>query len=140
MVSSSRRYTPDDVVLVERFARRCASAVEGASLFRESEERRARLALLASVGDELASALELDETMRRVLDRIVPVIADASVIVLGERGRFERVAVRHVDVVRESEFHAEFVGKPVDLDGQAPVARRSARSRPCSSIVAPREP
>jgi PAS domain S-box-containing protein len=129
MVSWSRAYTADDVVLVEEVAQRCAAAVDNAVLFRESEDRRERLALLANIGEQLASTLDLGETTRLVLDRVVPVIADFGEVVLAERGRFHRVAVRHVDRDVERAFH-DHIGEFVDLDSQLPVARAMRSGAP----------
>src|SRR4051812_1863810 len=97
MVSWDRRYSPGDVALVQEVARRCAAAVDTAHLFRELEERRERLALLASVGEELASTLELEDTTRRVLERVVPSLADFGVVALGDRGEYARVDVHSID-------------------------------------------
>jgi PAS domain S-box-containing protein len=123
MVSWERQYTPDDVAVVQEIAHRCASAVDNGLLFRESEERRDRLALLASIGEQLASALDLQETARRVLTRVVPVVADFGVVVLGERGRFRRVDVRHVDRELERSFREHFFEERIDIDSAMPVAR-----------------
>jgi GAF domain-containing protein/anti-sigma regulatory factor (Ser/Thr protein kinase) len=130
MVSWRRPYTADDVVLAMEVARRCASAVDHAALLGESEERRERLALLANVGEQLASTLDLDETTRGVLERIIPVIADYGVVVLGERRRFHRVDVRHVDRAVERAFRDQFMDALVDLDGQEPVARAMRSGAP----------
>jgi PAS domain S-box-containing protein len=130
MVSWGRRFTVDDVVLVQEVAHRCATAVDHASLFRESEDRRERLALLANIGEQLASTLDLDETTRRVLDRVVPVIADFGVVVLGDRGRFRRVDVRHVDRDVERSFRDVYIGELVDIDSQMPVARAMRTGAP----------
>jgi PAS domain S-box-containing protein len=48
---SRRRYGPDDLALVEELARRAASAVENAQLYREVEEQAQAARVLATVGD-----------------------------------------------------------------------------------------
>ena len=48
---SQRRYGPDDLALVEELARRAASAVDNARLYREVEERAQAARVLATVGD-----------------------------------------------------------------------------------------
>jgi anti-sigma regulatory factor (Ser/Thr protein kinase)/GAF domain-containing protein len=53
----------------------------------------------------------------------VPVIADFGIIALADGHGFRRVDVRHVDAERERQFRDEFLGTPVDLDGQAPMGR-----------------
>jgi PAS domain S-box-containing protein len=48
---SGRRYGPDDLALAEELARRAATAVENAQLYREVEERAQAARVLESVGD-----------------------------------------------------------------------------------------
>jgi PAS domain S-box-containing protein len=48
---SRRQYGPDDLALVEELARRAASAVENAQLYREVEEQAQAARVLATVGD-----------------------------------------------------------------------------------------
>jgi two-component system phosphate regulon sensor histidine kinase PhoR len=48
---SGRRYGPDDLALAEELARRAATAVENAQLYREVEERAQAARVLEAVGD-----------------------------------------------------------------------------------------
>jgi PAS domain S-box-containing protein len=48
---SGRRYGPDDLALAEELARRAATAVENATLYREVEERAQAARVLETVGD-----------------------------------------------------------------------------------------
>jgi PAS domain S-box-containing protein len=48
---SGRRYTPEDLRLAEDLARRAATAIDNAQLYREAEERAQSARVLASVGD-----------------------------------------------------------------------------------------
>src|SRR6266540_1785612 len=48
---SGRRYGPDDLALAEELARRAATAVENAQLYREVEERAQAARVLETVGD-----------------------------------------------------------------------------------------
>src|SRR5712691_33380 len=48
---SGRRYGPDDLALAEELARRAATAVENAQLYREVEERAQAARVLQTVGD-----------------------------------------------------------------------------------------
>ena len=98
-VSWSRRFTPDDVVLADEIAQRIAVAVDNVTLYRRSEDARARLSLVASVGEQLALTLETQTVLDTLVDRVVPLFADAAVaaIVDDTTGMLERRAVRHRD-------------------------------------------
>jgi PAS domain S-box-containing protein len=48
---SGRRFGPDDLALAEELARRAATAIENAQLYREVEERAQAARVLATVGD-----------------------------------------------------------------------------------------
>ncbi len=85
---SGRRFTEDDVPLVEELARRCAASVENARLYREVQEaleshRRVedRLSLLIQASHDLLGALDVEhaqDSIRRVARRLIP--ADAYAI------------------------------------------------------------
>jgi PAS domain S-box-containing protein len=140
LVAWSRRYTPDDVALAQEVAHRCAAAVENAWLYRESEDARERLGLLARIGEQLASTVDMDDVARRVLDRVVPVVADFCVIATADRGVYRRFDVRHVDPGIESAFRKEYVGTTLDLDSPVPLARTIRTAEPViiENLPAPR--
>ncbi|MEN3341354.1 MAG: hypothetical protein V7644_758, partial [Actinomycetota bacterium] len=48
---SRRRFGPDDLLLAEELARRAATAIENAELYREAEERAQAARVLATIGD-----------------------------------------------------------------------------------------
>src|SRR5206468_4457002 len=48
---SGRRFGGDELVFAEELARRAASAIENAALYREAEERAQAARVLASIGD-----------------------------------------------------------------------------------------
>jgi PAS domain S-box-containing protein len=130
LVSWRRRYTPDDLVLAQEIAQRCATAADHARLYRASEEQAARLSLLASIGEQLAATLDLAETSRTALERIVPGIADFAFLVLGERNTFDRFDVRHVERDREQAFRDAHLATTLDLDDQSPPARAIRTGEP----------
>jgi PAS domain S-box-containing protein len=78
LVSWQRSYTPDDVELAKEIAYRCAFAVDSAVLYRRSEGDRANLALISHIGEELATTLDLDEAVERVVRGLVPTLADEA--------------------------------------------------------------
>jgi GAF domain-containing protein/anti-sigma regulatory factor (Ser/Thr protein kinase) len=132
VVSATARYQPDDVELVHEIGQRCAAAVENAALYRRSEEARERLALVASVGEQLAAQVDQDAMVDALLRRIVPVFADVAVIALiDDDGRqLERKGLCHVDPEREREFRAGPFDEPIPLDGSDPPARAARTARP----------
>jgi PAS domain S-box-containing protein len=132
VVSSSGHYQPDDVELVQEIAQRCAAAVENAALYRRSEEARERLALVASVGEQLASHADKEAMVDALLRRIVPVFADVAVIALvDDAGRhLERKGMCHVEPEREREFRAGPFNEPIPLGGTDPPARAARTGRP----------
>jgi PAS domain S-box-containing protein len=130
-VSASRRYTPDDVELAQELARRCASAVDNAALYRRSEDARARLTLLANVGEELSATFDEDRVAETLVRRVVPTFADAATVALldddGELLR--RRAFCHVDAEREAEFRATVYDKPISMQQNDPPARAVRTNR-----------
>jgi PAS domain S-box-containing protein len=130
LVSWSRRYTPDDLVLAGELAHRCATAADHARLYRATHEQAERLSLLASIGEQLSSTLDLAETSRIVLDRIVPSLADFAYVALGEQRRYRRVDIRHVEREREQAFRDEHLGVQLDLGDQSPSARAMRSGEP----------
>lgn len=131
LVSWTRRLAARDLELVEEIAQRCATAIDNAGLYRRSEEARSRLVLLASIGEQLAATLELDDTIRTVVRRVVPVFADAAVVALRQRdGSFRRADVCHVDAAVEAAYRRRFIGTSIDLDDPTPIARAMRLQRP----------
>ncbi len=128
VVSWSRRYTPDDVELAQEIAQRCASAVENAALYRRSEDARARLSLVATVGERLATTFDVDTMADMLVRRIVPVFADtASVALYDDDGTtLRRRAFCHVDPAAEAEFRAGPYDTPIAISSANPPARRGA--------------
>jgi PAS domain S-box-containing protein len=132
LVSWARRFGPDDVDLAQEVARRCASAVDNAVLYRRSEETRARLSLVANVGEHLAATTDLDAVAQTLARRVVPVLADAaSVALISDDGRtLRRRAFCHIDPKIEEQFRDGPYSMPIPLDGTDPQARAARSMRP----------
>ncbi|MFN2564440.1 MAG: GAF domain-containing protein [Gemmatimonadaceae bacterium] len=106
---SGRRYTADDLALAVELARRAATAVDNARLFREAQAARAvaeqaerRVAFLARASAELASSLDVGATLRTIARLAVPDLADWCFVELledldGGTGLLKPVAVQHSD-------------------------------------------
>jgi PAS domain S-box-containing protein len=90
-----------------------------------TERRRAHETqeFLAQAGENLASSLGADETLRNVARIAVPKLADACVVHSFHGGRFHGVAVAHVDHSREAELQRRRSEHPIDVSGDHPVAR-----------------
>ncbi len=94
---SGRRYGPDDLALAEELARRAATAVENAQLYREVEERAQAARVLETVGDgvflvdgegivrlwnraaEALTGLRRDDVVGRSAEDVLPVWDHLSV-------------------------------------------------------------
>jgi PAS domain S-box-containing protein len=106
---SRRRYSADDLGLAVELARRAATAVDNARLFREAQAARAvaeqaerRVTFLARASAELASSLDVDATLRTVARLAVPDLADWCFVELFENldegtGQLRPVAIQHSD-------------------------------------------
>jgi PAS domain S-box-containing protein len=89
-----------------------------------------RRRLLAEASKLLGSSLDLEVTLGRVGDLVVPEIADASCVRLLENGRFTSIAVRHVDPRKAGlveRLHRDLLGDP-NLDTPSGRAARTGRS------------
>ena len=119
--------TPDELALVEAAAQMCSQALVRARLYereataRDAAEQAAeRLALLADVTEALEQEQEFSARLQRLLETLVPRIADfATVEALRADRRLELLALHHVEpdkvesLRRLREEHA--------LDADAPV-------------------
>jgi PAS domain S-box-containing protein len=64
----------------------------------EAERAQRRLALLAEATSMLAATLDVDESLTRLIDLVVPMMADwCTVDLLGQDGEGRRVAASHAD-------------------------------------------
>lgn len=90
-------YDADDVALAREVARRCASAIDDAQLFRQASERQERLEFIAQVGDALAGSLDYQTTIDRVARLVVPRLGDFAFIYRLHGDRLERAAFAHRD-------------------------------------------
>jgi PAS domain S-box-containing protein len=84
----------EQVIRVLVVALGAALATGAALVERGSRDRSGRLSLLDSVGAVADGSLPLDQTLRRVTDKIVPVAGDICVIDAVHGGRVTRIAVR----------------------------------------------
>jgi PAS domain S-box-containing protein len=79
------------------FADACAQALQRARAAEREEEANRKLNFLAQASAELASSLDVERTLSRVVRLAVPILADWCVLHLVEDGELAPLAVAHVD-------------------------------------------
>jgi GAF domain-containing protein len=92
-----RRLTEDDLRFLSSLADACAQALDRSSAVRQLRAASARLAFLAEASVELATTLDYTQTLSRIAELAVPVLADWCAVTTVEDGTLESLAVAHVD-------------------------------------------
>jgi PAS domain S-box-containing protein len=95
----------DDMVFSEErrkmkitLARQASLALERARLFVAEQVARERLTFIAEASELLASSLDYEQTLARLAELSVPLLADwCAIDMVGGDGRIERLAVAHED-------------------------------------------
>jgi serine phosphatase RsbU (regulator of sigma subunit) len=95
--------------------------------------RRELLELTAAVGEQLASSLDVEASVRRLAEMVVPRLADWSVVsIADETGNLRDVASAHVDPAL-CDLLSEYVACRLDgLDERAPIWRAWRSLQPVS--------
>jgi serine phosphatase RsbU (regulator of sigma subunit) len=104
-----RTFDGGDRGFFQSLAALCAQALHRAALLEVAQETAEQQRFIASAAGELASSLDYDETLHRVVRLAVPRIADlCAVLVVGAGGpeTAERIVFAHVDVEAESELRS----------------------------------
>ncbi|MGI8795547.1 MAG: SpoIIE family protein phosphatase [Acidimicrobiia bacterium] len=78
--TSKRRYQPEDVPLAEELSRGFAEAIDRARLFEEAQRARARLDLLARVGELLTVELDSRARLAALPQLVIPAFADVCAV------------------------------------------------------------
>ncbi len=91
------RLTEDDQRFLSSLADACAQALDRSSAVRQLRAVSARLAFLAEASVELASTLDYRQTLTRIAELAVPVLADWCSVATVEDGTLQTLAVAHVD-------------------------------------------
>jgi signal transduction histidine kinase len=99
-----RRFSPAEIVVAEALGNLAAAALSAAELYNrerdlrehaQAEERRS--SFLATAGETLASSLDYEQTLAKVVDLAVPAFADwASVDIVDAGGNIKRVANKNI--------------------------------------------
>jgi len=127
---SGRVYGEDDLAFAEELARRAATAVENAGLFRSALENEEQQRFLAEAGSALASSLDFTGTLQRVAHLAVPVFADWCIVDIVEGGEIHRVAVAAADADSQEALEELRSRYPPSLDSPQPAAQALRAGEP----------
>lgn len=91
-----RRFTPDDLSLLELFAQQAALALLNGQLFEAAQSRLFEAETLRQAGAIVAASLESDETIERILDQFNNVVAyDSATVQVRQNTNLALVGARH---------------------------------------------
>lgn len=125
-------YDSHDLSIAGELASRAALAMDNARLYANQQRTNEALQLLADAGAELASSLELEETLSNLARLVVPRFADwCSIDILDREGKIRRVVVAHKDpaMVRlADEIRSKFAAEGGMILG--PLVERLRRGEP----------
>ena len=109
-------------VLVEQERARVLEAEQAARASAEKSQRR--LALLAEATSMLAATLDVEESLTRLTDLVVPLMADWCMVELvGHGGEVRRVASAHVDPTKRELLHRVEQLQPEARTAASPVTQ-----------------
>ncbi|HEU4993970.1 MAG TPA: ATP-binding protein [Gemmatimonadaceae bacterium] len=98
-----RRYTCEDLDLLEQIGGRVSLAIDNAQLFRSVNENARVSNFLLESALTLSGSLESEEVLRRLTTLAVPAFADMAIAyVKDERGHLRHVASAHRDASKQS--------------------------------------
>jgi PAS domain S-box-containing protein len=99
---SDQEFPPERRALKAALARQAAVALERSRLIESERELRARLTFLGEATAVLASSLDYEQTLSRLVALAVPTLADwCALDMLASDGRLERLVVAHQDPERK---------------------------------------
>jgi len=76
---SSRKWTDDELIMVQATAERVALALEGARLLDEAQKRAAREAFLSEVASKLSASFQLDSILRDTVQELGQTLKNSTV-------------------------------------------------------------
>lgn len=119
---SQRRYHEPDIPLAQELSVRLAQLLERARLTAESERARARLEMLAAVGELAGVELDLRARLDRLPALLVPAIADVCAVYLVQGDELRMEVFHHPDpLVRAAVEARPFEARR--LDDETPAVR-----------------
>ena len=120
---SRRRYGEDDLAIALDLARRAATAVDNALLYREALIKESQVRFLAEAGSVLSEQLDYDETLAAIARLAVPRIADWCIVDVVDGAEIRRVAVAADDEEKQAALDELREHYPPTWDSPQPAAR-----------------
>jgi GAF domain-containing protein/ActR/RegA family two-component response regulator len=106
---AGRAFTADELGLAQAFAAQAAVALDNASLYAETEQRRREAEVIADVARSLNAALDTDTVLQRVTESARDLCrADLAVIALRDLGG-DTMILRHASGTRARRLHTALV-------------------------------
>jgi PAS domain S-box-containing protein len=126
---SGRRYDRTDLATAEELARRAATAIENARLYRATRLGEARNRFLADATEALSASLDYVATLERVARLAVPTIAESSAVYrLDEDGGIRMMALAARDPAWEAAARELDALLPLHIDQQDRTLTRVVRT------------
>jgi len=110
---TGRRFTEEDRNILGLFAAQAAIAIENARLFQATKEGAEEIAAIYDAGRGITESLDLEETLRRILDAAMRLT------------QTDKGIIRLLDAEREELLSAAAVGVPEDRNTRLPLAQLS---------------
>ncbi|HEU5430533.1 MAG TPA: GAF domain-containing protein, partial [Thermomicrobiales bacterium] len=103
--AEAQPFADDQTALLHAYARQSTQAIERARLYAaeqaaraDAEATRSRLAFLADASAALAASLDIDATLQRLGELLVPALADwCAIHIVRDDGAVEQLVVAHAD-------------------------------------------
>ena len=127
---SGRRYSDDDLAIAVDLARRAATAVDNALLYRDALLKESQVRFLAEAGSVLSELLDYDATLARLAQLAVPRFADWCIVDVVEDAEIKRVAVVADDDVKQAALEELQAHYPPTWDSPQPAARALREGEP----------
>jgi PAS domain S-box-containing protein len=120
---SRRRYGEADLAIALDLARRAATAVDNAHLYREALVKESQVRFVAEAGGVLSELLDYDETLAAIARLAVPRIADWCIVDVVDGAEIRRVAVAADDEEKQAALEELRERYPPTWDSPQPAAR-----------------
>ncbi len=119
-----------DLRMAEELAHRAELAIDNARLFGEAQRERSAMRFLAEASALLSSSLEVEVSLQRLAQLLVPHFADWCTVEVIEESETQTVIVSHADPAKAEALRQLLLRHPRDLLGPSSVARvlRSGQS------------
>ena len=120
---SRRRYGEADLAIALDLARRAATAVDNALLYRQALVKESQVRFVAEAGGVLSELLDYDETIAAIARLAVPRIADWCIVDVVDGAEIRRVAVAADDEEKQAALDELREHYPPTWDSPQPAAR-----------------